>query len=77
MEIVLKHIYKIFIYIYVDEDFLLMCVKMKNMLEDELGCGIFFPEVIGLGSETIKSVIIENNTLLFLFMLLICYRLSF
>ncbi len=33
-------------------------------------CGIFFPEVIGLGSETIKSVIIENNTLLFLFMLL-------
>ena len=44
MEIVLKHIYKIFIYIYVDEDFLLMCVKMKNMLEDELGCGIFFPE---------------------------------
>ena len=26
------------------EDFLLMCVKMKNMLEDELGCGIFFPE---------------------------------
>ena len=33
-------------------------------------CGIFFPEVIGLGSETIKSVIIDNNTLLFLFMLL-------
>ena len=30
--------------IYVDEEFLLMCVKLNNMIEDEHGCGIFFPD---------------------------------
>ena len=33
--------------------------------------GIFFPEVIGLGTETIKSVITENHSLSFLFLVLI------
>ena len=33
--------------------------------------GIFFPEVIGLGSETIKSVITESHTLSFLLLVLI------
>ena len=33
--------------------------------------GVFFPEVIGLGSETIKSVITESHTLSFLFLVLI------
>ena len=36
------------------------------------GCvALFFPEAIGLGSETIVNVITENNGLLFLIFLLI------
>ena len=34
-------------------------------------CGIFLPEAIGLGSETIVNVITENNTFVFLLIILV------